>query len=163
MTRIVAGSSGRCGKKATSCEPFLPAGRTMPAPKTISPWLSTRPEIAFKRVDLPAPFGPITPSHSPASISRSIPSSTTRSPKRTRTPESSMLIGGATTHFGSRAISRVRLQCVRSSKCSGVFQYDEEERSAESRGNDAERNLRRGEQGTGEQIRENQKARSEQH
>src|SRR5690242_15553586 len=48
------------------------------------------PRIAFRRVVLPAPFGPIKPRMRPSSTRRSIPSSATVEPNAFRRPRASM-------------------------------------------------------------------------
>ncbi len=77
----------------------LPAIACGAIPATSSPSRRMRPRLGFtrpvstlKNVVLPAPFGPMMPCSSPSVTSRSISSSTTRSPKRTCTPRFSAII-----------------------------------------------------------------------
>ena len=64
-----SGINGSCGTYATSSARRRLERRASGAPSTrIVPALGTRPTTARSSDDLPAPFGPIRPSHSPDRI-----------------------------------------------------------------------------------------------
>src|SRR5436309_3223570 len=66
-----AGTTGVCGTMATSRARSRRRRRAPGVPKReMAPATGSRPPTARNRVDLPAPFGPITVTHSPAATSR---------------------------------------------------------------------------------------------
>ena len=75
-----SGISGSCGTYATSVARSLfdIAARSRPSTR-IEPSWGTSPASARNSDDLPAPFGPITPSHSPDSTRSLNGCTTTRS------------------------------------------------------------------------------------
>ena len=83
---------------------------------------------------MPAPFGPISATHSPASTVADTSSTTGRPPRRTVTPS------------GAIALTRG----------SQGAQHEREERSADQRGDDTDRHLRRRQGGARDHVREDQ-------
>ena len=91
-----------------------------------STWISPASAIAcavsiFIVVDLPAPFGPSSPTHVPSGTSRSRPSTAVISPKRLTTPRRRIARGAdmglpSMTHRAARP----RSQCTSASRCSGI-------------------------------------------
>src|SRR6266545_2810149 len=111
-----SGTSGTCGRSATRRASSDRRSEAALSPSTsIVPSYSTSPATARSNVVLPAPFGPISPSHSPPSTAAET-SHTTGAPP----------------------------------------QDDGEEGRAEECRHNPERQLRRGEQGSSEDVREDE-------
>ena len=85
------GVSGICGTNAASrASSRRPSARTSRPSTRTSPLQWTSPQSARSAVVLPAPFGPISASHSPASTENETPCSTSAFPNRTETFRSSI-------------------------------------------------------------------------
>ena len=161
-----AGCTG-CGRAARSraptCRPAPPGtGRRWRPPgpgrggaaaaigvpkRETAPGAGSRPPTARSRVDLPAPFGPITVTHSPAATVRSTPAQDRRAAQRDVQVPHLDARADAVAVIGSRDTRRA----VRSTRTKNG--------AAEKRGDHADRHLGRGGGGPGDQVGQGQEGR----
>src|SRR5262245_38005345 len=111
----------------------------------MAPPNGTSPPIARSRVDLPAPFGPITVTHDPAGTLRSTPC-------RIGCPSSATLTASTSTAALTSTASALIAAAGRSSQAPSRTQHHDEEGCPEERGDHADRDLGRRQHGAGGQI-----------
>src|SRR5579863_8949809 len=112
----------------------------------IAPSWVTRPATAFSNVVLPAPLGPMSPTHSPESISSLNEQIAGTEPYRTVT-----------------VLREITADSSRASSHTSGPEDEQEERGTHERGDHPDRNLARRQHGSGRDVGQNQECRTADH